>query len=359
MSMGSSLRLAILDNTLSKKHLKQGYARGETDNRFQGLANAVVNGVSLKITIIDPFPFPLNPFRNMHSLFAGIDILRAIKVLTSLNKYDAILAIGESSALALLFFKQIFRFKTPILVLDPAIGFDWKARKKVLDFVLPRAQAVLLRGQNQADLLKRVYGERCQPAVIYHAINTEYYSPQDVTVKDYIFSIGNDIGRDFKTLIEASRDIDAEVVIKTNERSISGLALPENVRIMKERVSFDELKALYAQARFVVVPLKDLPHAGGVNSVLEAMSMGKASIISRSQGIKDYIVDNETALVVEPGNVDQLTTAMRQLLANPEEVARIGSRARRFVMDRFSNETYNNLLATIIQDTYLNSKNTH
>jgi len=357
MSIENSLRLAILDNTISKKSLKKGYARGETDNRFSGLTNGTVDGVSFKITIIDPFPFPINPFRNMHSLYAGVDIFRAIRVLVSLKKYDAILAVGESSALVLLFFKQIFRFKTPILILDPSIGFDWQARKRVLDFVLPRAQAVLLRGNNQADLLKQIYGERCKPEIIYHAIDTDYYKPQDVRQENYIFSIGNDVGRDFKTLIEASKNIDAEVIIKTNEQSLAELALPDNVHIMKERVSFDELKALYAKARFVVVPLNDLPHAGGVNSVLESMAMGKASIISRSQGIKDYIADSETALVVEPGNIDQLHRAMRYLLANPDEAIRLGSNARRHVMDKFRNETYNNRLASIILKTYQNSRN--
>jgi len=355
MKSGKKLRLAILDNTVPRKKAMPGYARGERDDRFSGLNNTVVDGVSFAITIIDPFPFPLNPLRNKHGLFSGIDILRAARVFLTLNKYDAILAISESSALALLWLKQIFRFNTPILIMDPALDFTWKARKRILDYVMPRAQAVLLRGDNQANLLKKLYGQDCKTEVIYHAINTDYYAPQDVDNEGYILSVGNDIGRDFKTLIEASRNIDARVIIKSNERSIAMHGLPDNVTIIKERVSSDELRAMYAKARFVVVPLFDLPHAGGVNGVLEAMAMGKASIVSRSQGINDYLIDNETAIVVDPGNVEQLSRAMRYLLDNPDHANRIGNNAREYVVNTHAVEKHNYRLAKAILTTCLSS----
>lgn len=351
MKAAKQLRLAILENSLPPKQVKPGYARGgERDFRFASLGKVEVDGTSLAITVIDPLPFPWNPLRNRHSLYSGIDVLRALWIFLNLRKYDVILSINESPALVLLWLQRIFGFKTPILVMDPALDYSWRPRKKILDYVMPRAQGNLLRGDNQVELLKRLYGPDCRAIAIYHPIDTDFYKPQAVPDEGYILTVGNDIGRDFKTLIAASRELGAKVIIKSNERSIPATDLPDNVTVIKERISFDELRLLYAKAHFVVVPLLDYPHAGGVNGVLEAMAMGKAPIVSRSQGIKDYLVENENAIVVEPGNVEQLAGAMRYLLDNPHEVERIGRNAREYVVNTHTVEKNDQRVAKAIMD---------
>jgi glycosyltransferase involved in cell wall biosynthesis len=354
--MDTNLNLAILDNTFSAKKLKSGYARGEKTNRFVPLQTIIVDGIKTNVDIIDPFGFPLNPLRNKHGLLSGLDPARAVKVLSRLKKYDLILSIGESSAASLLLFRKIFPFKTPVLILDPALDYSWKARRHLLDFVLPRADAVLVRGKNQCQFLDKQYAGACQCEVIYHAINTEFYEPLAIAKKDYIFTIGNDTGRDFDTLIAAVKDMDIPVILKTNEISINQSILPNNVQLMSERVSFDELKQLYAKARLVVVPLKNSVHASGVNSVLEASAMARPMIVSSSEGIMDYFVPDETGISVKPLDPKGLADAIKWVIDNPDNAEQLGYNAKIFVEKHFTTERYIEGLVRILYRTYLRRK---
>ena len=64
---------------------------------------------------------------------------------------------------------------------------------------------------------------------------------------------------------------------------------------------------------------------------LEAMSMGKPIIGSRIGGLTDIVVDNETGLLVTPGDSHELQTAIHCLLKDPQRCERMGTRARQWV----------------------------
>ena len=73
-----TLRLAYLDNTLPKKRLKPGYRRGEHADRLSHLSGRDFDGLTVLPTIIDPLNPPWNPLRYRHSLYAGLDPVRAL-----------------------------------------------------------------------------------------------------------------------------------------------------------------------------------------------------------------------------------------------------------------------------------------
>ncbi len=73
-------------------------------------------------------------------------------------------------------------------------------------------------------------------------------------------------------------------------------AVPPNVTV--RRFSQFDLRQLYAQARFVVVPLFQVNFQAGVTTILEAMAMGKAVIVTRTPGQTDYIQEGVTGLYV-------------------------------------------------------------
>ena len=70
------------------------------------------------------------------------------------------------------------------------------------------------------------------------------------------------------------------------------------------RYEYRELRDLYAQSAFVVVPLYENDFQAGVTTMLEAMAMGKAVIATRTTGQTDVIIDGENGLTVAPGDVD-------------------------------------------------------
>ena len=64
---------------------------------------------------------------------------------------------------------------------------------------------------------------------------------------------------------------------------------------------------------------------------LEAMSMGKPIVGSRIGGLTDIVVDNETGLLVTPGDGQELQAAIQCLLHDPQRRERMGQRAREYV----------------------------
>jgi len=83
------------------------------------------------------------------------------------------------------------------------------------------------------------------------------------------------------------------------------------------------------------VPLEDgSDFFGSPTKLFEYMAMGKGIVASRLGQIGDVLVDEETALLVEPGNVKELTDAILRLANSPELCARLGAAARRVAVER-------------------------
>ena len=77
------------------------------------------------------------------------------------------------------------------------------------------------------------------------------------------------------------------------------------------------------------VPLADgSEFFGSPTKIFEYMAMGKGIVASRLGQIGEVLVDGETALLVEPGNVGELASAIVRLVEGRELRERIGGRAR-------------------------------
>jgi glycosyltransferase involved in cell wall biosynthesis len=78
------------------------------------------------------------------------------------------------------------------------------------------------------------------------------------------------------------------------------------------------------------VPLEDgSEFFGSPTKLFEYMAMGKGIIASRLGQIGEVLVDEETALLIEPGNTRELANAILRLSSSRELRERLGSAARR------------------------------
>lgn len=77
---------------------------------------------------------------------------------------------------------------------------------------------------------------------------------------------------------------------------------------------------------------------GMPNSILEAMAAGRAVIGSKVGGVPEVIVDGETGLLVEPGDVEQLANAMRMVCTDADAAQEMGIRGRAHALSHFSVE---------------------
>ena len=98
------------------------------------------------------------------------------------------------------------------------------------------------------------------------------------------------------------------------------------------RIPHDEAPAYLNAADVLLsphVPMPDgRPFIGSPTKLFEYMAMGKPIVASRLDQLEKVLRHNETALLVEPGNAEELAAAIRLAASNPELRERLGRRAR-------------------------------
>jgi len=86
-----------------------------------------------------------------------------------------------------------------------------------------------------------------------------------------------------------------------------------------------EMTPYYRRAAVVCIPSR---REGYGMVAREAMAHGRAVVAAAVGGLPDAVADGQTGLLVPPGDVGALRRAVETLLANPDEAAVLGARAR-------------------------------
>ncbi len=162
---------------------------------------------------------------------------------------------------------------------------------------------------------------------------------------DYVLSCGRE-ARDYPTLQKAAAEMPLQFrVIASGWGPGAGfdpatnIAAAANVEV-RHGLPYRDLRDAYAGARFIVVPLDNVDYAAGVTGLCEAMSMGKAVIVSASPGVADYVKDGVSGLVVPVGNPRALREAVQSLWNDPARCARMGQYGRNWVESELSVARY-------------------
>lgn len=312
----------------------------------------------LTVRVLDSSRGWRNPLARRGSLLAGIDPWRFIQQLWNYRQFDVLVSADSSACFLFVLTKRLFGLKKPVLVIDPALDPDYRNRMRLHHQVLPHVQAVLVFGQVQASFLKQTYGDHVNALFVRHRMDARFFDPAKSPSPDpanrYIVSVGNDVGRDFDTLIAAVTGLPIRVVLHTR-RSIDG-PLPANVQIQSHWISFENLRTLYARATAVIVPLHDTIHASGTNGLLEAMTMGRPVVVSASSGIIDYVEHQQTAWVVPTADVEALRQGVVQLLEHTTEAEAMGRRARQYCEQALSMPVYARQVAEVIREISASTK---
>lgn len=192
--------------------------------------------------------------------------------------------------------------------------------------------------------------------VIHHGIDQAFFSPlhQGEQLRGMIMSVGEPRSRDYASLFRAVAGLPLSLNVpayghwyaREKNKSLA-MRIPENVSVMRH-LSQMELRDLYGRCQFVVLPIRDLVYSAGATASLEAGSMARAVIAFRSEGITDYIIDGETGILVEPGDVRALVDAIQFLLSHPAEARRLGDNARERILKELSFETYVTNIADVL-----------
>ena len=299
----------------------------------------------------------------MIELLGGANLLLAYACWKLRNKYQAIVTDGEQIGLPLAALLKLTPGGRPrhlmvvhvLSVPKKMLFLDWFGAQSCID----RFVAYSHRQKQFIEQRWQLNSER----VVWtpFMVDQRFFAPGVVNAKQLrrpqICAVGLE-RRDYSTLLEAIQGLDADVIIaaaspwsKVKDRT-SQQAVPDNVTVKK--FSQFDLRQLYADSEFLVMPLQAVDFQAGITAILEAMAMGKAVICSRVPGQTDAVIEGETGVYVTHSDPIELRKAIENLLANQECSARMGMRGRELIESNMNLDCYARGFADLVRETIEN-----
>lgn len=173
-------------------------------------------------------------------------------------------------------------------------------------------------------------------AADYAAGDRQWSPPRLLSVGRVVHQKGLDLG--LRALAQL-KDLDWEWRIAGDGPQTDALQSLARELGIAERVVFlgwqsrEDLIKWYHQANLFLFPSR---HEGMPNAVLEAMASGLPIAATRIAGSEELVVEGETGLLVQAGNVDELRDALRKLLTNPALREKLGAASRQRVEQHYT-----------------------
>jgi len=185
--------------------------------------------------------------------------------------------------------------------------------------------------------------------VVPLGVDTELFKPSEHRVRNRIVAIASaDVPlKGVSHLLHAvarlrvERDLELQLVSKLEpngptEKLIAELGISDIVH-SSSGLSDIELAELLSSAEVACIPSL---YEGFSLPAVEAMASGTPIVASRAGALPEVVgVDGECARLVHPGDVDELTRVLGELLDSPLELHRLGAAGRRRAVDVFSWES--------------------
>jgi glycosyltransferase involved in cell wall biosynthesis len=298
--------------------------------------------------------FPVNPWARSNTLFAGIDVVRALRVLLFDRNVDAVLCVFESTALVIVMLRGIFRFKPPVLLYEIS-SRGWRWRDLILDVVVPRIDQVLTLTEHSKQYAERCYRLRRPAIATGYSIDETFFRPDAPLTTaprvegDFILAVGDDASRDYGTLLRGFSGFGLHLVLRTSLNPSIPHEQRDRVTVIPDRLPYRALRDLYHRARLIVVPLHPTDNPGGITSLFEGMAMGKPVVCSMTGTTIDYVRHGETGLLVPPQDPPALQAAIGRVLSDPEEAKRMSTAARQYVESELSKFQFTSRMAMAIR----------
>lgn len=250
-------------------------------------------------------------------------------------------------------FASRLRRRPPVLVynfgLNTILRRAARARRALLAAALRQTAGVVCLGPSQRDeLLELADLDRDRVPVAIHGVDEHFFAPGREQRERLVLAVGKDLARDYATLAQAARSIDARFVFVVLERNVEGIVLPPNVEI-RERISYIELRDLYQRAACAVVALRKPGYpfgseGSGVTALLEAQASTTPLVATDRPIIRDYLRHEESALIVEEENADALRAGIERTLDDSDHAEALARAGRRRVEER---HTMNDMAAAL------------
>lgn len=291
-----------------------------------------------EVDVVEPSKGWLNPYPDQ-SFMRGLDPLRALRVLMARARdADIVISTFEAGALLPIALRGPAFFKPKIALWEFNPDPDWKLRTRIQNFIAPRLDLIMVLDEAQKAYLENLPLPPKRVEAIGAHVDEEFYRPAPQKRRPRtVLAVGNDVARDFDSLFEAARGLDAEITLLSQTVTEK---TPPNVQIISRFLPFSEFRDQYQSADVVAVPLKPALHPGGVSTLTEAMACGAAVVVSASPGISSFVRHGQTAHVVPPGDPAALRDGIVRLMDDTAYAERLRRNARAEMEGRLSQRAF-------------------
>ncbi|MEO5878110.1 MAG: glycosyltransferase family 4 protein [Streptosporangiaceae bacterium] len=220
----------------------------------------------------------------------------------------------------------------------------WYGFVRMQALVAHRIGRVLtVSGSSKTDIVRDFRTPADQVHVLPLGVDTAIFHPRGPRTRGRIVAMasadsplkGVDVLLRAVAKVATERDVHLIIVSKPKkngptEKLVKELALTDRVSFVSG-ISDDELGELMATAEIACVPSR---YEGFSLPAVEHMASGTPLIASRAGALPEVVGD--AAILVEPGDAEELAAALRRLHDNAEERERVGQAGYRRVQERFT-----------------------
>ncbi len=271
---------------------------------------------------------------------------------------DAVYTAGCDTGVPLALLCALRRRKVSFAInfADPA-----RTRSKVLGWLLAMSSIRMIAfvtTEYQAGLLNRSFGRKLDGVhVVEGQTDCNFFRPPPERPKNappLVASCGVE-RRDYRTMAEALEDLPIEAIVcfaSPNQTSKTKHTLPARTpdNFTFEPLEFLELRDLYQRADLLVLPLLENRYSAGLTTLFEAIACGAPVVVSESPGIIQRLIDEGCVIGVPPGDHDRMRDAVKEMLDDPAAATARAASARQVILDRYSAESFLDLLDGILID---------
>lgn len=281
------------------------------------------------------------PFATFVRLGIPLEIYKENKKL--IDSQGIIICVNDAIGFGILFYKMLGFIDCKVIALMMSLPERlkyFKNNKLLISFIsklLSRADLILtLSDYAQKPLIDDFNIPKEKLKTFYFGADVDYWNPTPTIEREnFILSIGNDINRDYKTLIKAIPE-DMELIIVTSKNiDIKG---KKNIKIISG-ISDNDLKKLYLTCKLTVVPsIKIDFESSGLSCTVQAMASGSPVLISDAPTMREYFTENEHINYYEPENSKSLKNKILDILENYKFALECAEKARILINSKFNSK---------------------
>ncbi len=305
------------------------------------------------------------------------DLDQQLRILLQKSQYDLVYSGTDLNTSLLAFLRSIGLFKKPIIIIIHRSFPRNLLGKLFVNFFIKKHDLFLCLSNRVMEQLRDNFSiSQEKLKVLPLGVDLSFYQTKrdnnsheiNADNAEFIVSAGK-TDRDYNTLVKAFKEINYPLKIYGAGDSAPTIPdLPPRILVHNKQskdpnfLSFEELLKEYQKAYAVAIPLNipldraDTITLIGYTSLLDAMAMGKAVVMTRNQQIDIDIEKEGIGIFVEPGDVEGWKQAISYLLEHPQETEEMGNRARSLCESRYNLDEFSSKLSEILKSVIFEKK---